>query len=304
MTVSSRPHPRASATRAARLHPEPNDVDGDEILNVDDNCPTAPNGSQLNTDLQSPAPACRATPSATRATPTTTTTACPTAVRRRQLPARLQPRPGGLDPGRRPRRCLSRGAQRQRRHQRRRRQLRLRRRTRTRAISTATTRATPATATTTPTATTTASTTARPSTTPTRPTSTATGSAASAMPRSASPDRRPVAGRRPARAPGAQASADRTAPAVTVSVARRQRLADTGRALVVEVTCSEACGLDAVVAADARSARRARLGGGRVVAARGSWSLAGAGRTYVFARWSATARAPARRGGGCRPCCG
>src|SRR5687767_832401 len=40
---------------AARAHPEPNDLDGDGILNVNDNCPTTPNGSQLNTDTQHPA---------------------------------------------------------------------------------------------------------------------------------------------------------------------------------------------------------------------------------------------------------
>ena len=77
---------------------------------------------------------------------------------------------------------------------------------------------------------------------------------------------------------------------MTVSVIRRQRLSDAGRALVVTVSCSEACSLQAVLAADARAARRARLGGLRVVLARGSWSLAGRGRTYLFARWTPTAR--------------
>src|SRR5215207_7605917 len=52
--VAAAPAPLGGA--AARAHPEPNDVDGDGILNVNDNCPTAPNGSQLNTDLQNPAP--------------------------------------------------------------------------------------------------------------------------------------------------------------------------------------------------------------------------------------------------------
>jgi len=93
----------------------------------------------------------------------------------------------------------------------------------------------------------------------------------------------------PAGAAGA-ASNDRSAPRVTVAVGRRQRLSDSGRSLVVTVTCSEACSLRAELAADARAARRARLGRLRVVLARGSWSLAGRGRTYVFARWTPAAR--------------
>jgi hypothetical protein len=92
-------------------------------------------------------------------------------------------------------------------------------------------------------------------------------------------------------APGTPgAAADRQAPIVTVRVARRQRLTDAGRSLVVSARCSEACSLAAEVSASTTAARRARLGRTRLVLARGSWSLAGAGRTYVFARWTATAR--------------
>jgi len=86
------------------------------------------------------------------------------------------------------------------------------------------------------------------------------------------------------------AATDASAPSVTVKVQRRQRLSEAGRSLVVTVTCSEACTLDAVVSANAQAARRARLGSTRAVLARGSWSLAGAGRTYVFARWTSAAR--------------
>jgi hypothetical protein len=86
------------------------------------------------------------------------------------------------------------------------------------------------------------------------------------------------------------AAPDQSAPQVTISADRRVRLADTGQALVVGTACSEACAISVVAAADPRAARRARLGGARVVVARGSWSLAGAGRTYVFARWTAAAR--------------
>ena len=89
----------------------------------------------------------------------------------------------------------------------------------------------------------------------------------------------------------AQAQAhDRTAPKLTLTVDRRQRLADSGSALIVRATCSEACSLEAVVEADAKAARRAGLGGKRVVLARGTWSLAAAGKTYVFARWKPAAR--------------
>ena len=56
------------------------------------------------------------------------------------------------------------------------------------------------------------------------------------------------------------------------------------------LTLLRACSLDAVVAATATDARRAKLGRARVVLARGAWSLAAAGRTYVFARWTAPAR--------------
>jgi hypothetical protein len=40
----------STAVRARAAHPEPNDVDGDEVLNAVDNCPTVRNGSQINTD--------------------------------------------------------------------------------------------------------------------------------------------------------------------------------------------------------------------------------------------------------------
>lgn len=84
--------------------------------------------------------------------------------------------------------------------------------------------------------------------------------------------------------------ADSSAPTLTVAVDRSFRLKDAGRALIVRVACSEACSLTAVATADATAARRAGLSRTRVVLARGSWSLAGAGRTYVFARWTPTAQ--------------
>ena len=96
-----------------------------------------------------------------------------------------------------------------------------------------------------------------------------------------------------ANAPGpgvAAAPKDTSAPSLTIKIDRSVRLTDAGRTLVVRASCSEACDLSAVVSADAGAARRAGLGRSRVTLARGSWSLAAAGRTYVFARWTKTAR--------------
>lgn len=90
--------------------------------------------------------------------------------------------------------------------------------------------------------------------------------------------------------PAATGPKDTKAPTVKLTIKRRQRLTVAGRALIVKATCSEACELDAVVAADAKAARRAGVGRKRVVLATGSWSLAGAGGTYVFARWKPAAR--------------
>jgi hypothetical protein len=92
-------------------------------------------------------------------------------------------------------------------------------------------------------------------------------------------------------APGTPGAADDArAPTVKVSVQRRHRLSEHGRVIVVRASCSEACRLEAVVSATAQAARRARLGRAQVVLARGSWTLAEAGRTYVFTRWTAAAR--------------
>ena len=47
---------RSVSARAA--HPEPNDVDGDEVLNEVDNCPNHKNGTQTDTDGDGPGDAC------------------------------------------------------------------------------------------------------------------------------------------------------------------------------------------------------------------------------------------------------
>ena len=43
--------PATTALPGTARHPEPGDMDGDEVWDVDDNCPTVKNGSQINTDL-------------------------------------------------------------------------------------------------------------------------------------------------------------------------------------------------------------------------------------------------------------
>ncbi len=115
------------------------------------------------------------------------------------------------------------------------------------------------------------------------------GSACDAEERIAGPAG-PGAAADPVSPSGAGGAADQRAPTVKVTVQRRQRLTESGRTLIVKASCSEACTLDAVVSASAQAARRARVGRARVVLARGEWQLAGSGRTYVFARWTAVAR--------------
>lgn len=102
----------------------------------------------------------------------------------------------------------------------------------------------------------------------------------------ASPQAPPAAGRR----------VDALAPTLTVGAGRRQRLAAVRAGVVVRVRCSEACAATAELGADRRTARRLRLRGAPVVAG-GSARLRGRGTTYAFVRFTArTRRALARRG--------
>jgi hypothetical protein len=78
--------------------------------------------------------------------------------------------------------------------------------------------------------------------------------------------------------------ADTRAPRLTFSLAKRQRLRAVGRTLIVRVRCSEACAIAADLVLSAKAARRVGLARGRssVVIGRGSVRMAGATRSYVF----------------------
>ena len=90
--------------------------------------------------------------------------------------------------------------------------------------------------------------------------------------------------------PPAAAAADRTPPALRLAVARRQAFGELGGGLVAAIRCSEACRVSATLRLGARQARTLRLKRVRTVA-RGSASLADAGRTYAFLRFDPRARA-------------
>jgi hypothetical protein len=87
--------------------------------------------------------------------------------------------------------------------------------------------------------------------------------------------------------PGVPPSADRSRPRLSVSVGRRYRLNEIRGGLVVRLRCSEACATTARLSLRRRDARR--LGVGRVVA-RGSARLGGGGTTYAFVRLTRPAR--------------
>jgi hypothetical protein len=58
ITLVSGSGARGAALRARAAHPEPGDMDGDEVRDQVDNCPTVKNGSQLNTDGEGEGDAC------------------------------------------------------------------------------------------------------------------------------------------------------------------------------------------------------------------------------------------------------
>lgn len=89
--------------------------------------------------------------------------------------------------------------------------------------------------------------------------------------------------------PSAPAPTDLRAPRLSASVGRRHRMAAIRAGLVVRLRCSEACAATAELALDRRSARRLGLGRLRIVA-EGSARLRGAGTTYAFVRFTRAAR--------------
>jgi Ca2+-binding RTX toxin-like protein len=96
--------------------------------------------------------------------------------------------------------------------------------------------------------------------------------------------------------PRTGARPDRSAPRLAVRVGRRHRLAAVAAGVVVRLRCSEACALTAELGISRRRARRLGLGRTRVVAG-GSARLRGAGTTYAFVRFTRRTRRALARGG-------
>ena len=89
--------------------------------------------------------------------------------------------------------------------------------------------------------------------------------------------------------PNPSGGPDRTRPRLAVGVGRRYALAAIRAGLVVRLRCSEACGATVELLLDRRTARRLRLGPARVLAS-GSARLQGKGTTYAFVRFTGAAR--------------
>jgi Thrombospondin type 3 repeat len=97
--------------------------------------------------------------------------------------------------------------------------------------------------------------------------------------------------------PGAPPPApDGTAPRVTLSLATRHRLAAVRGGLIVGVRCSEACAVTAELRLDRKSARRAHLRRG-VAIARGGAQVERAARTYAFLEFARSVPRKIRRAG-------
>jgi hypothetical protein len=88
---------------------------------------------------------------------------------------------------------------------------------------------------------------------------------------------------------GPGGSPDRSRPRLSVGVGRRHELAAVRAGLVVRLRCSEACAATVELVLDRRTARRLGLGRSRVLAG-GSARLGGRGTTYAFVRFDARAR--------------
>jgi len=100
-------------------------------------------------------------------------------------------------------------------------------------------------------------------------------------------------------APTAPSAPDRDAPELRVTVGRRFRMAEVRAGLVVRLRCSEACAATAELSLGRRAARRLRLDASSVVAT-GSARLAGQGTSYAFVRFETPVRRALRRRAGLR----
>ena len=94
---------------------------------------------------------------------------------------------------------------------------------------------------------------------------------------------------------GAAPTKDTRKPTVSLTVARRHAGVAVGTPFVVPVGCSEACSLQARLVIDARTAKRLRVGARPAVLAKASWALSGSGRTYVILDWQRRARTALKR---------
>jgi hypothetical protein len=108
----------------------------------------------------------------------------------------------------------------------------------------------------------------------------------------------PVIGSPPPLPAGQATAADRTRPRLSVGVGRRYRLAEISAGLVVRLRCSEACAGTAELTVGRRDARRLRLRS--TVVAGGSARLGASGTTYAFVRFGKAARRAITRRGSVR----
>lgn len=105
----------------------------------------------------------------------------------------------------------------------------------------------------------------------------------------------------PVPAGGPASVADTSAPTLTLRMPARASRATAGRAVSVQARCSEACALTATLTVGAPVARTLGLPGRQTTLARGNWALGEAGSTFVFVRpVSARTRAALRRARGAR----
>ena len=97
---------------------------------------------------------------------------------------------------------------------------------------------------------------------------------------------------------------DKTAPKLQVSLPSTLSLETLQAGLVVPVTCSEGCVVDAKLVVDAKTARKlkmARTSGGPALLGKGAALIGGKGKTFVFVRFTKGALARVTRAGGVRP---